>query len=1646
MAAVKRKGAATAPQADVTLRKRQRTEGGDLGSKKKQSRPDLEPKPKSTEISHTQSKQASSFLTNSNEPPAFPRGGASALTPVERKQIQAQANRDVLFEQGGKDASFSDSGAGSDEDLGMQTEKKKTPGKNVKRKTKKLSEKSTQDVKIEGLSYKRIVSGSFLLGHISSINPRDVAVSLPNNLTGFVPLTSISPQLTSKIERLLDESNNNDDDSEDNTDDDIDLKSYLSLGQFVRAYVSSTGADSTGSGTQKRHIELSLDPSLCNNGMKKEEVLLNSMLQASILSVEDHGLIMDLGLAEQNVRGFIPKKELGDNFELSEARPGMVFLCLVTSSDNTGRTIKMSLDKKKIQNISKNFVGTAPTIDSFLPGTATDILLTDVTAIGLAGKVMGMLDVVADIVHSTARREDITLIERFRPGEKIRARLISTFPLSDNKKLGFSLLDHVLALKTAPSSPDDVPARPKLSEIVPDGAVSKIDPGMGLYLSLADGAFDGFAHISSISDKKVDSLSETTGPYKVGTSHKARITGFNSFDDLFLLSMQESVLSRPFLRIEDINVGQVVKGKIQKLLISEKGVSGLLIDLAEGISGLVPRIHMSDVQLQHPERKFREGLVVTSRVLSVDTDKRRLQLTLKKSLVNSDSDCWKDYRDIKPGHTAPGTLVKVNPHGAVVQFFGSVRGYLPVSEMSEAFIKDATQHFREGQVVTVNAIHVDIDAEKLTVSCRDPQSASSEESIRALKPGTLVAATVFEKSDDDLLLRLDDSDAIARLELDHMSDGSEKKRRSALSKIRVGQKLQDLLILEVLEKRRIIRMSNKSSLVQAAKDGELLTMYETLREGKKLTGFVTNITDEGVFICYAAGITGFLPKRQLPLKDLQLPDFGMTRLQAVSANVFSIDYKGPTPRFWLTQVSTALAAKPTNGTIRAAVAEPVDEASSSLEDWSVGAVTKARIVSVKDTQLNVELAKDVQGRIDVSEIFDDWKDIKDRKRPLRIFESKQVLPVRILGAHDARNHRFLPITHRSGKAPVFELSAKPSFVKGNDLHILTLDKVKVGSSWIAYVNNIAENYLWVNLSPNVRGRIAAMDVTDDLSLLAEMEANFPVGSALKVHVTGVDLERNRLDLSAKPVASSNRVTLKDISKGMILPGRVTKTSERQILVQLSETVVGAVNLVDIADNFSEANPLNYQKNDVLGVCVLSVDVPNKKLVLSLRPSKVLSSSLPVKDPEISSIDQLHVDDVRRGFITNVTDKGIFVALGPNVTAFVRVSNLSDQFLKKWQGQFQRDQLIRGKIIAVDTATDHVQMSLKESVLSADYKAPLTFTDLEIGQVVTGKVVKVEEFGVFILVDNSSNVRGLCHRSEIAEQRVEDVRTLFNEEDPVKAKVLKIEPDKRRVNFGLKASYFVASEDEETESIDGGGSLPDEEFGGVDIESGSSSGESEIDGDVETEDEESEPDDVSMDGIAEEDGGDDDLSNSERHTSPSLFKKTPQGLSIGGFEWAGIDRDPNGGRYGEPDSESESVAPRPKKKRRAEPVVDRTGDLDVNGPQSSDDFERLLLSEPDSSLLWLQYMAFRLELGETDQARQLGQRAIQTIGLGLDAEKLNVWVALLNLENTYGDDDSITETSKKACEYNDAEEIHGRLASIYIQSGKLNVSPDPLSSI
>ena len=126
--------------------------------------------------------------------------------------------------------------------------------------------------------------------------------------------------------------------------------------------------------------------------------------------------------------------------------------------------------------------------------------------------------------------------------------------------------------------------------------------------------------ISKLSDDRVDSISGSSGPFKLSSLHRARIIGYNPVDNLFQLSFEQRILDQPFLRLEDVEIGSGLEGTVERLL--EKGI---VIRLAEGITGWIALEQSSDAlptvskkalgkQLIVWEKRFKEGSKVKVRV------------------------------------------------------------------------------------------------------------------------------------------------------------------------------------------------------------------------------------------------------------------------------------------------------------------------------------------------------------------------------------------------------------------------------------------------------------------------------------------------------------------------------------------------------------------------------------------------------------------------------------------------------------------------------------------------------------------------------------------------------------------------------------------------------------------------------------------------------------------------------------------------------------------------------------------------------------------------------------------------------------------------------------------------------------------------
>ncbi|KAH8611980.1 putative rRNA biogenesis protein [Trypanosoma vivax] len=113
-------------------------------------------------------------------------------------------------------------------------------------------------------------------------------------------------------------------------------------------------------------------------------------------------------------------------------------------------------------------------------------------------------------------------------------------------------------------------------------------------------------------------------------------------------------------------------------------------------------------------------------------------------------------------------------------------------------------------------------------------------------------------------------------------------------------------------------------------------------------------------------------------------------------------------------------------------------------------------------------------------------------------------------------------------------------------------------------------------------------------------------------------------------------------------------------------------------------------------------------------------------------------------------------------------------------------------------------------------------------------------------------------------------------------------------------------------------------------------------------------------------------------------------------------------------------------------------MDTAVPSSEEEFRRLLLASPNNSYLWVQWMSYHVSLQQYEEARLVAEKALQTIGLRETDERLNVWVAYMNLENMHGTAESLSSVFKRTVEHSlDKLVVYERLADIFKATHKSN---------
>jgi len=228
-------------------------------------------------------------------------------------------------------------------------------------------------------------------------------------------------------------------------------------------------------------------------------------------------------------------------------------------------------------------------------------------------------------------------------GEVVEAVVLDIKP--ENRRIS-------LGMKQVVPNPWDV-----ISEKYPvgttiEGKIKNITD-FGLFIGIDEG-IDGLVHISDISwTKRIKHPSEL---YKKNELIQAIVLDIEKEHERFSLGIKQ-LQTDPWTTVsERYEVGKEITGTVTNLTDF-----GVFVELEEGIEGLVHVSEISKEKVKTPVGKFNIGEVITSRVMNINSEERRIGLSIKRLEIDDEQNLLSEYvNNMRPATSTFGEILREN--------------------------------------------------------------------------------------------------------------------------------------------------------------------------------------------------------------------------------------------------------------------------------------------------------------------------------------------------------------------------------------------------------------------------------------------------------------------------------------------------------------------------------------------------------------------------------------------------------------------------------------------------------------------------------------------------------------------------------------------------------------------------------------------------------------------------------------------------------------------------------------------------------------------------------------------------------------------------------------------------------------------------
>jgi small subunit ribosomal protein S1 len=287
-----------------------------------------------------------------------------------------------------------------------------------------------------------------------------------------------------------------------------------------------------------------------------------------------------------------------------------------------------------------------------------------------------------------------------------------------------------------------------------------------------------------------------------------------------------------------------------------------------------------------------------------------------------------------------------------------------------------------------------------------------------------------------------------------------------------------------------------------------------------------------------------------------------------------------------------------------------------------------------------------------------------------------------------------------------------------------------------------------------------------------------IGQPIEVRVIKLNKKRGNVVVSRKEILEEEQnakrsTTLEHLEEGSILTGTVKNLTDYGAFVDLGG-IDGLLHITDMSwGRLTHPRDL-VNVGDEIQVKVLKFDKDKQRVSLGFKQL--------TPDPWLDAVERYPIGARVRGRVLSVTDYGAFVELEQGIEGLVHVSEMTwSKRMKHPSKLVKPGDEVETVVLSVNPADRRISLGMKQlqenpwEHLSARYP---TGTNVE------GRVRNLTDFGAFIEIEDG--IDGLVHVSNLSwTKRVKHPSEVLKKGEKVKAVVLGVEPENRRLSLGIK---------------------------------------------------------------------------------------------------------------------------------------------------------------------------------------------------------------------------------------------------------------------